>query len=158
MRHARSAGVGAVILTNSDTGSALLGPFMRRLLEVLYDGKPEAVETLANAVKQRPISRAVARAKIAVPPDPAVIAALAPNYRNAELGTLRIEQKDGAGRLYATPWNTALATMKNPDGTVSLIAADPGSIQGLAFVVGSDGGKRTLTVRDAQHVYVFTET
>ena len=34
--------VGAVILTNSDTGYALRGPFLRRLVELLFDGKAEA--------------------------------------------------------------------------------------------------------------------
>jgi hypothetical protein len=34
--------VGAVILTNSDMGGALLDPFRRKLLEVLFDGRPEA--------------------------------------------------------------------------------------------------------------------
>src|SRR5204862_4070225 len=36
-------GIGAVLLTNSDTGGMLLRPLMRRLLEVVFDGKPEAV-------------------------------------------------------------------------------------------------------------------
>src|SRR4051794_18093607 len=36
-------GIGAVLLTNSDSGGMLLRPMMRRLLEVLFDGKLEAV-------------------------------------------------------------------------------------------------------------------
>ena len=44
-------GVGAVILTNSDTGGMMLGSFRRRFLEVLFDGKPEAVEDLAKAAE-----------------------------------------------------------------------------------------------------------
>ena len=35
-----SAQVGAVILTNADAGVFMRRPFLRRLLEVLYDGKP----------------------------------------------------------------------------------------------------------------------
>ena len=34
-------GVGAVILANSDQASALLGPFSRRLVELLFDGAPK---------------------------------------------------------------------------------------------------------------------
>lgn len=34
------AGVGGVILTNGDPGVMLRGPFVQRLLEVLYDGEP----------------------------------------------------------------------------------------------------------------------
>jgi hypothetical protein len=33
-----SAGVGAVLLTNADNGQMLLRTFMRRLLEVVFDG------------------------------------------------------------------------------------------------------------------------
>jgi hypothetical protein len=42
------AGIGAVILANSDQGQALIDPFMRRLLEILYDGKPEVAATVAS--------------------------------------------------------------------------------------------------------------
>src|SRR6267154_787825 len=42
-------GIGAVLLTNSDNGGMLLRPFMRRLLEVTFDGKPEAVGDVARA-------------------------------------------------------------------------------------------------------------
>jgi hypothetical protein len=43
------AAVGAVILTNADDGEYLLRPFMRRVLEVLYDGKLEAAGDVAAA-------------------------------------------------------------------------------------------------------------
>ncbi len=46
------AQVGAVFLTNADQGAAIRGPFMRRILEVLYDGKPEAAEDVATSAKR----------------------------------------------------------------------------------------------------------
>jgi len=48
-----------------------------------------------------------------------------------------------------------VASKKNPDGSISLITIEPG-VSGSEFVVGS-GAKRTLTIRDAQHEYVFEE-
>src|SRR5262249_58794702 len=60
-------GVGAVILTNSDTGNYLLGLLRRRLLEVLYDGKPEAVEQARVALVQRTASIAKERERLGVP-------------------------------------------------------------------------------------------
>src|SRR5205085_6112378 len=45
------AAVGAVILTNGDAGWRLRRPFMRRLLEVLYAGKPAAAGYLAASAK-----------------------------------------------------------------------------------------------------------
>ena len=43
-----SAGVGAVVLTNSDGGYALVEAVKRKLLEVLYDGKAEAGENVSR--------------------------------------------------------------------------------------------------------------
>jgi len=48
-----------------------------------------------------------------------------------------------------------VGTRKNPDGTISFITIAPGVVA-FEFVVGS-GTKRTLTIRDAQHEYVFEE-
>ena len=52
-------------------------------------------------------------------------------------------------------WKSEVATRKNPDGTISFITIAPG-VMGFEFVVGA-GPKRTLTIRDAQHEYVFKE-
>jgi CubicO group peptidase (beta-lactamase class C family) len=60
-------GVGAVILTNADTGGFLTGLFRRRLLEVLFDGKSEAVEQAKVAVAQRRANIAKNRERQAVP-------------------------------------------------------------------------------------------
>ena len=45
-------GVGAVILTNADNGELIRGPLMRRLLEVLFDGNPEAEGDVAAQAKR----------------------------------------------------------------------------------------------------------
>ena len=52
-------------------------------------------------------------------------------------------------------WHSEMASKKNPDGTISFITIAPG-IMGLEFVVGA-APQRTLTLRDAQHEYVFQE-
>lgn len=152
-----AAGVAAVILTNADNGPYLRGPFMRRLLEVLYDGKPEAEGDVAAAVKRVAAESAEYRSKLTVPGDPKIIAGLASRYENPDLGLLRITQKGNATRIYATPWDSAIVTRRNDDGTVSLITSDAELI-GIELLVGMQNGKRTLTLRDGQHVYIFTES
>jgi CubicO group peptidase (beta-lactamase class C family) len=151
-----AAGVAAVILTNSDRGGLLRGPFLRRLMEVLYDGRPEAENDLETAVKNYSAARKEARAKLQIPGDTSVLGGLAARYRNADLGTLDIK-RDGRGSvLRSNTFTTSIATKKNEDGTYSVIASDP-PIVGAEWVVGTAGGKRTLTLRAGQHVYVFTE-
>jgi CubicO group peptidase (beta-lactamase class C family) len=63
--------VGAVILTNSDPGVSLRGPFLRRLVEVMFDGKPEAAEQVRIAALQRKTVIAKERERLVVPADPA---------------------------------------------------------------------------------------
>ena len=150
------AGVGAVILVNSDEGAPLVGAFQRRLLEVLYDGKPLAGGQIkANAVAQGQ-SIAKLRELVSDPPDAAAVAALARHYVSPELGRLEVSSAGPNVIFDFGPWKSRVVTRKNPDGTITFITMEPGSPR-AGFVVGSAGGKRQLTVRDAQHVYVYTE-
>lgn len=150
------AGVGAVLLTNADQGATLLRPFMRRLLEVLYDGKPEAVETVKAQAAAIQAAIATERTKLERPAAPDVVAALAPRYVSPELGALTVVRTAAGLRFDFTDWGTTVASRRNDDGTISLVSIDP-AIAGFAFVVGSKDGKRTLTARDSQHEYVFVE-
>jgi hypothetical protein len=106
------AGIGAVILTNSDEGSAMMAPFLRRLLEIAYDGRPEAMGMWTR-----------------LPPDPgagdcAARTADAPRrpggavrWRgNPQFGGRRPHHRveDGATWLRAGVIDAALATRRNP--------------------------------------------
>jgi CubicO group peptidase (beta-lactamase class C family) len=150
------ADVGAVVLTNSDEGYLMLKPFMRRLLEVLYDGRPEAVANLKAAVAQNKAYIASERARLSAPPDPVQVARLAAHYRSADLGELAIV-REGATVIADTGlWKSPVATRKNDDGTISLISTEP-TLLGFEWVIGERNGKRALITRDSQHDYVFLE-
>ncbi len=151
------AGIGAVILTNADSGPGMFGPFLRRLLEVAYDGKPEAAQEVANVAARLKAQEKVKRARLTVPGDPTVLANLAANYRDGELGnTLTIREHNGAKWVEAGAIQGPVATRKNADGSTSLVSIGPGGI-GLDAAIGSRDGARTLTVHDSQHDYVYTE-
>jgi CubicO group peptidase (beta-lactamase class C family) len=147
---------GAVLLTNSDTGGMLEGPFSRRLLEVLFDGKPEAEGNLAAAATNYKAALAKDRERLVAPADPAVVGQLARRYTSRQLGSLDVLNKDGATTFDFGEWKSAVASRKNDDGSISLITIDPTN-DGFELVVGNQGGKKTLTLRDAQHEYVFQE-
>jgi CubicO group peptidase (beta-lactamase class C family) len=149
-------GVGAVILTNGDPGWLIRSLFQRKLLEVLFDGKPEADAQLAAGAKAYFDSLVAGRKLLAVPADAGEAQKLAKNYANAALGEIAVSTKGTAVTFDFGEYATEVATKKNPDGTVSFITTVPG-LSGLEFVVGAAGGKKTLTTRDAQHEYVFTE-
>ena len=151
-----SAGVGAVILTNSDDGVLLRRPLLRRLMEVLYDGKPEAAADIKSAVVRTKAETAEFRSRLTQPADPTAVAGLASAYRNAELGPLTVTRNGDKVSFRFTAWGSEMLTHRNTDATTSFLTVTPG-LQGVEFVVGSNNGKRTLITRDSQHEYVFTE-
>lgn len=150
------AGVAAVILTNSDRGVYLRGPFQRRLLEILYDGREEAAGNLASTIKSIEANRVEMRSKLSVPGDAAALAGLATRYVNADLGAIDVVRSGTKASMKFNGFDAEVATRKNDDGTISLVTIDP-EFSGGEWVIGSVAGKKTLTLRDAQHVYVFTE-
>ena len=147
--------VGAVILTNGDPGWILRSRFSRKLLEVLFDGRPEADAQLDAEGKRYFSSLAADRKLLVVPADKSESAKLARHYSNAALGDLDVSTSGPATVFDFGEWKSEVASRKNPDGTISFLTTVPGLV-GLEFVVGS-GPKRTLTIRDAQHEYVFEE-
>jgi CubicO group peptidase (beta-lactamase class C family) len=150
-----SAQVGAVILTNSNYGAAMRRPLMRRLLEVLYDGREEAAGDIATVAKQIEAQRAEFRRRLIVPAAPADLARIASAYTSPDLGQIVVEKDGTTVRFRTAAWTSAVASRHNDDGTTSFITTDP-EITGLEFVVGSSADKRTLTIRDGQHAYVFS--
>ncbi|WP_200983393.1 serine hydrolase domain-containing protein [Qipengyuania soli] len=148
--------VGAVLLTNSDTGQALLGLFERKLMEVLYDGKDEADENLTAAVSLGAEARETFRKQVDPKGDAEVLAQLAPRYTNADLGPLTFAKKDGVTVATMTSGSSAVGTQANDDGTTSIVMMVPGFF-GFPLVVGERDGKRALILLDAQHEYVFLE-
>jgi hypothetical protein len=147
-------GVGAVVLTNGDPGWVLRTVFRRKLLEVLFDGRDEADADVASQAKSYYAQIAADRKLLTVPADPSESSKLAGHYRNDVLGDIDVRRDGGRTVFDFGEFRSEVASRKNPDGSVSFLTIAPG-VQGFEFVVGTSNGKR-LTIRDAQHEYVFT--
>src|SRR5205814_1946120 len=81
------ADVGGVILTNGN-GYLIRRAFIRKTLEALYDGKPEAEEDAAGAIATHKAAVVAERPRLTVPPDAAVISKLAKKYTSSALGDI----------------------------------------------------------------------
>jgi CubicO group peptidase (beta-lactamase class C family) len=150
------SGIGAVLLTNSDNGGMLLGPFERRLLEVVFDGKPEAAGDVASQAARHKAALAKDRKRLVVPASATLVAALARHYSSKELGMLDVLTEGGVTTFDFGEWKSTVASRKNDDGTTSFITIDP-TLDGFEFVAGERAGKRVLVIRDGQHEYTFAE-
>ncbi len=147
-------GVGAVILTNADAGGAALRHlFRRRWLEVLFDANPEAVANLPIEARRLAETIAAERESLTRPADPASVARLAARYHSAELGDLDVRRVGDATWFDVGGWKSEVASRRNDDGTTSFVTISP-AVRGYELVLG-DGARPALTLRDAQHEYVF---
>lgn len=148
--------VGAVILTNADEGVYLRGPFKRRLMELMFDGEPQAEASAAANAKANRAAFDAQRKLLQWPADTQAIAGLAPRYHNDALGELVVERKDGQARFDVGAFDSAVATQPQPDGSLAFVTIDPVAA-GFPFVRADKDGARKLIVRDGQHEYVFDE-
>ncbi|MFA3792566.1 serine hydrolase domain-containing protein [Aliiglaciecola sp. SL4] len=152
-----NANVAAVILTNSDEGYYLASAFQRKLIELLYDATPKASEQVEVNVLEQQKVHASRFDEIDMPADAAILANLAKHYESDTLGEVWISNVDGETIFNPGVWTTALTTKTNSDGSTSVVMLNP-ILYGMELVIGqTDSGKRTLTLIDMQHSYVFTE-
>lgn len=147
--------VGAVILTNADEGVNLRGPFKRRLMELMFDGEPQA-EAAAKAGAKANREGFEAFRKLLAPDDRKALAGLASRYRNAALGELVVTHREGRTSFDFGTFASEVRVMPQPDGSLAYVTVDPQAL-GFLFVRADADGVRKLIVRDGQHEYAFEE-
>jgi CubicO group peptidase (beta-lactamase class C family) len=149
-------GVAGVILTNADSGWFVRDPIIRRIAEVLFDGRAEAAAALAGGAAENRAWIRKERADFVLPADGAAVAALAARYRNEELGDIAVRRGASGVVFDFGEWSSSMASRKNADGTVTFVTADPGEV-GFEFHVASRDGRRTLVTREMQYEYELIE-
>jgi len=90
------------------------------------------------------------------PADAKATAGLAPHYRNAALGDLKVTHAGAVTRFDVGTFGSDVATMPQPDGSLAFVTVDPQAM-GFTFMRADKDGVRRLVVRDGQHEYVFDE-
>jgi len=148
-------GIGGVILTNADSGWGVAGAVMRRMLEMIYDGEPEAKEDFLSAIRESKAYMMDEQKEWTVPPDPAEVKRLAGSYRNAVLGDVVVHPGANEVVFQFGAWKSQMASKRNLDGTTSFISIVPG-VRGFEFNAPAAKGTYTrLMLRDSQHAYEY---
>lgn len=145
-------GVGVVLLMNSGSGTALRAGMRRYLLEVLFDGAPVAEAQMLEGAEMEKKDLAENRAAFVLPADGAGLAA---RYANPDLGDLVIRREGDTVIFDTGGWSSEVATLKDAE-TPTFATISPG-ISGFAFVAGTEGGRRNLTLSDGSRDFIFHE-
>lgn len=149
--------IGFTILTNADAGVQLRGPLLRKLLELVFDGTPEADERVRLAAKNQDAELDMLRKMLTLPVPSDLANALAPEYREPALGKLTVQRQGGVLRFVFDTWSSEMALRKNEDGTHSFMSVEPG-VMGFEFVVDHKADKPALVLRAPQMEYRFVAT
>ncbi|MTW35255.1 serine hydrolase [Pseudoduganella danionis] len=150
------AGIGAVLLTNSEQGRVLLGAFQRRLLELVYDGEETAMKNLRTRVTAEKAEFSKNYQSYTLPAQDA--SRLARRYHSKELGELKVRHQGKELIFDFGEWQSGMASRKNADGTLTYLTLDQGfAPDPFEFTVTQHQGKRALVTRDGQHDYFFVE-
>ena len=150
-------GVGAVFLANADAGDVLAEGFERYLLELLFDAEPSAQArvTERSAVLRKQLNDQLER--ITMPAEDRATTMLAAHYFSDRLGRLDVEHSAAGTDFRFRHWKSAVASRRYEDGTTSFTTIAPGFDIFEFTVSQAVDGKRQLTLREAQHEYIFTE-
>jgi CubicO group peptidase (beta-lactamase class C family) len=146
-------GVGLTVLAN---GPGPLGSLVKaRLLELLFDGKPEAEAALAFVVAEEKKGVTQFKATLAEPEPKEVVQTLLGRYHQAALGDVSLEDKGGTLWFDAGEWKSRVAFQKRAGGSKNLVLLDA-PVAGLAFERREQDGKPALYLSFQQHEYLFT--
>ncbi len=147
-------GVGIIILSNVADGRAFIGAVNRRLLEILFDGKTEAMQTLAAVVKLDREERGEEK-KLVAEADAAWFDPMIGAWNAPGLGRIELRRDRSAGpMLDAGEWQVTIGKKTRRDGTVALFSTGVPFV-GLELVPRQKDGRTVLTFDGGQHEYVF---
>jgi CubicO group peptidase (beta-lactamase class C family) len=150
------AGVGVVLLMNGGgTTNALRKAVRRQLMEILFDGKPQAAEGLEFRLKHEREGAEKALATIQTQPDAAWMKQWVGKYENASLGALEVKFDGKEGTVDVGEWKSTFGKQTGADGSVHLILLGRPWL-GFEFVPAVSNGALTLTRQHGQQKYVFT--
>jgi len=141
-------------LTNSDEGYSLLQPFLRKLIEILYDAEPLAQSQVDVAAESNQLYLDTFRSEFTYPASEETINQLADTYISDDLGELKIVKVDEKVFLDSGMWTAEVATKVSEDGSNLLFVIAP-ELLGLELVIGEESGVSVLTLSDGQHDYKF---
>lgn len=149
------AGIGVVMLFNGDEGSVLYGATRRRLVELLYGGRPQVVDTIVTGAAAMRTELGDEAKKLSIPVDPALARRLAHRYESPELGVIAVKRGASGDIVFDFgSFSSRMASRRNPDGSYSLVMIDP-TIAGWPLTTRVEGDSLLIVMPDAQHEYVY---
>ncbi|MEA2746674.1 MAG: hypothetical protein QOI41_817 [Myxococcales bacterium] len=148
-------GVGLVVLTNAGSANSFRNALKRRLLEVLFDGRPEAKENLAFGLDRRQKAYDVELARVAQKPSAAFVERVLGTWTSPGLGKVIIKKDKDRATADVGEWASSFGEKTEPDGAKAIFFLDAPHA-GAELLVQEKDGTTTLLFDMNQQKYVFS--
>jgi CubicO group peptidase (beta-lactamase class C family) len=147
-------GIGVVMLSNGGGTNTFLAAVRRRLMEILFDGEPEAAENLVAGIDLQNKARAEDTVLLKPQIDPALVSRILNDYTNPGLGRASVRREGRQVIIDVGEWQSPLAQKTDRDGTTKLVMMGP-VFAGFELIPEEKDGRTTLTIQAAQQTYTF---
>lgn len=151
-------GVGAVLLTNIGDPPFFRPYFLRRLLELVFDGQEEAWRNLGFTAKAREEAHVERLRTIDRAPGRAFFEAFVGAYRHPVYGKLTVRVEGDGAVLDVGEWRAGLGRKRASDGTDRLVAVTPPWLDWPSFARKDTGADRALVLDGGARPTVFERT
>lgn len=149
------SGIGMVAMSNTDQGVGLLSLARRRLLELVYDAKPEAESTLVKLVTQNDNDGQEQLALVASG-DSSLEGQLGTYYAHPIFGKLTVSKLGNSLVFDFGEWKTRVVGRKDESGVVLFSSIEP-SIGFVDFRVHNTESMRAIVIEMGLERYQFDE-
>ncbi|WP_265587257.1 serine hydrolase domain-containing protein [Sphingomicrobium arenosum] len=148
------ADIGAVIMTNSEAGYALVDAFIVKVLELLYARSPRAMTMIEDAEQDL---AAATHEQAALLQTVSTAPKLTPGrYSNEYLGDVDLILSGNRYRLDTGDWHLDVIASKNADGSIHLAGTSPGYRTYSYTYRLDDGGKAEIALDSGHTIFHFT--
>ncbi|HTE55138.1 MAG TPA: serine hydrolase domain-containing protein [Kofleriaceae bacterium] len=144
--------IGVVVLTNAGGANAFRNAVRRRLLEIVFDGEPEAKDDLAAAMARGEKTLADERALVRAVPDAAWIDPLLGRYQHADLGQVELRRVGDRVVIDVGEWKSDVTEKVDRDGTHKVILTSA-PVAGFELVPVDKNGAKVLVLDAGQQVF-----
>lgn len=147
-------GVGVVVLANAGGANTFRNVVHRRVLELLFDGREEATESLDYSLARQAHIREKELAEVQWAPERSWLRGLAGTYDNPALGRVRISVRGTEAVFDTGEWRSGLARKTGADGVAKVLLTSP-PWAGLELVPTARDGRTSLRLVFGQQEYDF---
>lgn len=147
--------IGFIVLTNARGDSGFTQAVKRRLMELLFDGKPQAQEITKQNVDLMKSMQHKMLQEVNFSPDALWLSQFIGTYKHDSLGTVTL-RKVGNDLVFDTnEWQSTIGQKKEKDGTIKLILTQV-PFAGEEVLPQEHDGITQLILETPQQKYVFT--